>query len=118
MLNPYRAYADVDNVVAVGPAVGCSVGGVTSGDPGAAASSSHPHWHGQETLSPPARSSAGGIVAAGSTIDLSVGGVPSGIPGPALPSSYLLWRGRERLTREGGPTQVCEVALFVAADAF
>ena len=64
-------------------------------------------------------------IAPGSSGDLSVGGVPSGIPGPAAASSYTVatsssgrWHPNERLTCEGGPTQVCEIAIFDAADAF
>ena len=65
-------------------------------------------------------------VTAGSYGDLSVGGVPGGILGPAAASSYIVatssyrrWHPNERLTRrQGGPTQIFEIAIFYAADAF
>ena len=64
-------------------------------------------------------------IASGSYGDLSVGGMPREIPGPAAASSYTVatssyrcWHPNERLTRQGGPTQVCEITIFDAADAF
>ena len=59
------------------------------------------------------------IVVSDPVVDLSAGGVPSGIPRVASPSVYGdRWSGREIVTRVGGPTQLCEVVIFDAAEAF
>ena len=51
------------------------------------------------------------IVVSDPIADLSLGGIPNGIPRVAAP-----WEGI--VTRIGGQTQLCEVAIFDAAEAF
>ena len=58
------------------------------------------------------------IVVSDPIVDLSIGGIPSGVPRVAAPSTYDHWHGMEIVMRVGGPTQLCEVAIFDAAEAF
>ena len=58
------------------------------------------------------------IVVSDPVVDLSIGGIPSGIPRVAAPSAYDYWHGSEIVASVGGLTQLCEVAIFDAAEAF
>ena len=51
-------------------------------------------------------------------VDLSVVGVPSEISRVAASSAYDRWRGRKIVMHARGPTQLCEVAIFDAVEAF